>query len=106
MTKPFKGPDFIKYFIPILKVLHEIGGSGNAAEVIDLVIEKMGITEEEQADQIKSGGSRIRNRIQWARLYLVKARFLDSSKRGIWSLTDKGFKERSKERWRSANRAC
>jgi len=60
MTKIFKGPDFIKYFIPILEVLQETGGSGTVAEVIDLVIEKMGISEEEQADQLKSGGSRVR----------------------------------------------
>ncbi len=46
MTKTFQGPDFIKYFIPILEVLQETGGSGNAAETIDLVIEKTGITEE------------------------------------------------------------
>lgn len=92
MRKKYKGPDFLKYFIPILEVLHEIGGSGTVAEVIDLVIEKLGISEEEQAEQLKSGGSRVRNRVQWARLYLVKAGFLDSSKRGIWSLTEKGLK--------------
>jgi restriction system protein len=92
MTKIFKGPDFIKYFIPILEVLQETGGSGTVAEVIDLVIEKMGISEKEQADQLKSGGSRVRNRIQWARLYLVKSGLLDSSRRGIWSLTEKGLK--------------
>jgi restriction system protein len=90
--RKFKGPDFIKYFIPILEVLQEIGGSGTVAEVIDLVIEKLGISEEEQADTVKSGGSRVRNRVQWARLYLVKASFLDSSKRGVWSLTEKGLK--------------
>ena len=90
--KKFKGPDFIKYFIPILGVLQKIGGSGTVAEVIDLVIEKLGISEKEQADTLISGGSRVRNRVQWARLYLVKAGFLDSSKRGIWSLTEKGLK--------------
>ncbi len=90
--KKFKGPDFIKYFIPILDVLQEIGGSGTVVEVIDLVIEKLGISEKEQADTLKSGGSRVRNRVQWARLYLVKAGFLDASKRGIWSLTEKGLK--------------
>lgn len=27
----------------------------------------------------------------WARLYLVRSRYLDSSKRGVWSLTEKGW---------------
>lgn len=80
--RKFKCPDFIKYFIPIFEVLQKIGGSGTVAEVIDLVIEKLEIPEEEQADTLKSGGSRVRNRTQWARLYLVKSGFLDSSKRG------------------------
>src|SRR3989304_4285344 len=39
---------------------------------------------------LKSGQSRIYNQIAWARLYLVKAGLLDSSKRGVWSLTEKG----------------
>ncbi len=95
--RKFKGPDFIKYYVPIIEVLQEIGGSGTVAEVIDLVIEKLGISEEEQADTLKSGGSRVRNRVQWARLYLVKAGFLDSSKRGVWNLTEKGLKIKPQE---------
>ena len=73
-------------------MLKELGGSGKPAEVIDQVIEKLNISEEEQAETIKSGGSRVRNQVQWARLYLVKSGFLDASKRGVWSLTEKGFK--------------
>jgi restriction system protein len=29
--------------------------------------------------------------VQWARLYLVRAGYVDSSKRGVWSLTEKGM---------------
>ncbi len=36
--KQGKGPDFIKYFIPILEVLKSLGGSGTPSEVIDLII--------------------------------------------------------------------
>lgn len=86
-----KGPKFIKFFNPILNVLNELGGSGNSGEVKDLVIEKMGIPEFELEEKLKSGASRIRNQIAWARIYLVKSGLLDdSSKRGIWSLTKKG----------------
>ena len=90
--KKSRGPQFLRFFIPVINVLKELGGSGKPAEVIDQVIEKLNISEEEQAETIKSGGSRVRNQVQWARLYLVKSGFLDASKRGVWSLTEKGFK--------------
>jgi hypothetical protein len=38
----------------------------------------------------RTAKSRIRNQVQWGRLYLVRAGYLDSSRRGIWSLTEKG----------------
>ncbi len=91
MNNQHKGPKFIRFFDPILNVLNELGGSGNSSEVKDLVIEKMNIPETELEEKLKSGASRVRNQIAWARIYLVKAGLLDdSSKRGIWSLTKKG----------------
>jgi len=90
--KKTKGPQFLRFFIPILDVLKELGGSGTATEVTDAVIEKLHIPEEEQEETIKSGASRIRNQVAWARMYLVKSGFLDSSQRGIWTLTEKGLK--------------
>lgn len=89
MTKQ-RGPQFIKYFRPILEVLKELGGSGTASEVMDHVIEKMQIPESEQEVVLKSGQSWVRNRIQWARFYLAHAGYIDSSKRGIWTITEEG----------------
>lgn len=88
-----KGPQFLRFFNPILAVLKELGGSGNSGEVKDLVVEKMVIPENELEEKLKSGASRVKNQIAWARIYLVKSGLLDdSSKRGIWSLTEKGLK--------------
>lgn len=81
-----KGPDFTKYIVPIIEVLNELGGSGNPSEVTDLIIEKYNISEEELNLVNKNGGSTVKNRIAWARFYLVKGGVLDSSKRGIWTL--------------------
>lgn len=86
-----KGPQFIRFFQPIIEVLKETGGSGTVSEVIDRVIEKMRIPESEQEVTLKGGQSRVRNQIQWARFYLAQAGLIDSSKRGVWSLTDKGL---------------
>lgn len=86
-----KGSQFIRFFKPTIEVLQETGGSGTVAEIIDRVIEKMGIPESEQELTIKSGQSRVRNQVQFARLYLAFAGYIDSSKRGVWSLTEKGL---------------
>lgn len=90
MKKP-KGPQFLRFFIPVIEVLKELGGSGKPAEVTDLVIEKLNISEKEQEDTIKSGASRVRNQVAWVRFYLVKSGLMDSSQRGVWSLTEKGL---------------
>jgi restriction system protein len=85
------GPQFVGFFVPILNALKDLGGSGSAAEVCDRVIENHGITDEALNEVLPGGQSRIRNQIQWARFYLVKAGLLDASVRGIWSLTKQGF---------------
>jgi len=86
-----KGPQFTRFFKPIIEVLRETGGSGTVSEVIDRSIDKLRIPESEQQVTLRNGQSRVRNQVQWARLYLVRAGHLDSSKRGVWSLTDKGW---------------
>jgi len=91
-----KGPQFIRFFRPIIEVLKETGGSGTAAEVLDYVIEKMSISESEQVVTNKNGQSRVRNQIYWAKFYLAKAGYIDSSKRAVWSLTEKGLSKDTK----------
>lgn len=86
-----KGPQFLNYVKPLVEVLRNIGGSGPTADVIDQVISYMKIPDAVVEETISSGASRVRNQIQWARMYLVKADLMDSSQRGIWKLTEKGF---------------
>jgi len=85
-----KGPEFIRFFKPILQILKQSGGSGTTSEVIDRAIELLQIPESEQEVTLKNGQSRVRNQVQWGRLYLVRAGYLESSRRGVWSLTEKG----------------
>jgi restriction system protein len=81
---------FWQFFQPVIDALIELGGSGQPSEVKELIAEKLNITEDEQSEQISSGASRFSNKVDWARFYLVKADFIDSSTRGVWSLTEKG----------------
>lgn len=83
---------FLRFWIPIIEVLKELGGSGKVAEVSNLVIEKLNISKEEQAVSLKNSYSKVKNQIAWARMYLVKSGFLDSPQRGTWRLTQKGLK--------------
>jgi hypothetical protein len=39
-----KGPEFLKYVNPVLKTLQENGGAGESSDVIEKVIDKLGIT--------------------------------------------------------------
>lgn len=85
-----KGPQFLQYAIPIIKILKDLGGSAKPSEIIDKVIDELKISEKEQNEVNKNGQSRVKNQIAWARFYLAKDGLLDSSRRGVWSLTDKG----------------
>jgi restriction system protein len=87
-----KGGEFSRFIKPLIEILREIGGSGSSREVTDAVIDKMNLSEDELSEILKNGASRVRNQVAWARQYCVSADLIDSSKRGVWSLTEQGFK--------------
>lgn len=90
MDNKAKGPQFVQYFQPVIDALVELGGSGQPSEVKKVIADKLNITEEEQSEQISSGASRFSNSVDWARFYLAKAGYIDSSTRGVWSLSEQG----------------
>ena len=96
MSKSEK-PIHLHFWIPIIEVLKELSGSGKAAEIADLVIEKLSISEEELNETLKNGTSKIYNQISWARFFLVKLDYLDASQRGVWNLTEKGLNAKLNE---------
>jgi restriction system protein len=49
------------------------------------------ISDAEQSEPLPSGvQTRFENQVHWARFYLAKAGYIDSSQRGVWTLTEKG----------------
>jgi restriction system protein len=86
-----KGPEFIRFFHPIIQVMRTLGGSGTASEIVDRSLEVAQVTEAEQQAVNKNGLSRVKNQVHWARQYLVWTGYLGSSKWGVWNLTDKGM---------------
>ncbi|MEN6576618.1 MAG: restriction endonuclease [Phycisphaerales bacterium] len=88
--KAGSGPRFVRYFSPLVAVLRDLGGSARPAEAYQGVVVKMGLTDEILSETLPSGWSRFENQVAWARFYLVKAGVIDASKRGVWTLTEKG----------------
>ncbi|MCA1554104.1 MAG: restriction endonuclease [Chloroflexi bacterium] len=84
----------MKYFVPVLSALRDLGNSGTPSEVYDLVAKKLNLPESVLNQQLKNGSSRYENQVAWARFYLTKGKYLDASKRGVWSLTEKGKNSR------------
>lgn len=90
--KKSKGAQFVRYFGPLLDALRELDGSAKPEEATDKVAELLKLPSRVLDETLPSGGSRFRNQVAWARFYLVREGFLDSSKYGVWSLTDTGSK--------------
>lgn len=90
--KKDEGAQFVRYFGPLLNALRGLGGSAKADEAVDRVAEDLKVPDEVLNETLPSGGSRFRNQVAWARFYLVREGLIDSSKHGVWSLTEKGFK--------------
>jgi restriction system protein len=84
--------EFIKWMGPVLEALKELGGSGKPREVTLLVAKKCNIDEKMLEEKTKTGIPKFYNQVAWARQYLAWEGLLDSSKRGIWTLTEKGYK--------------
>lgn len=58
--------------------------------MVERIAQDMGIPDEVQNELLPSGEPRFRNQVRWARAYLAWEGLLDSSKRGVWSLTERG----------------
>ena len=89
-NKKAEGAQFVRYFGPLLDALRALGGSGTPDEVVERIATDLKIPDEVQNEVLSSGEARFRNQVAWARFYLVREGLLDSSKRGIWSITERG----------------
>lgn len=84
------GAQFLKYFGPLLDALRKLGGSGTPDEVVEQIAKDLSLPDDLQNELLPSGEPRFRNQVSWGRFYLVREGLVDSSKRGVWSLTEKG----------------
>jgi len=83
--------------IPLLHLIHAMGGEMKPSKVYGILADYFGLTEKERQETLPSGISRrFDNRVQWARQFLCSQGFLDGTIRGVWKITEKGKRELSR----------
>ncbi|MBU4177746.1 MAG: restriction endonuclease [Desulfurivibrionaceae bacterium] len=83
---------FANYINPVIEATNALGGSARPQEVYKHIAGTLNLPDQVLNEEKKSGGSKFENQVAWARFYLAKAGIIDSSRHGVWSLTDKGRK--------------
>ena len=87
LTRP---PQYTDYINPVLESLRKLGGSARPSEVCPSIAKDLTLPDPVLEERLANGVSRFENQVHWARFYLVKDGYIDSSRRGVWSLTEKG----------------
>ncbi|RIV25227.1 restriction endonuclease [Fibrisoma montanum] len=83
-------PDYQTLMLPLLKLVTD-GKEYKLTSLVDLLGVQFNLTDDEKAELLPSGQTFVfGNRVSWARTYLKKAGLLDSPKRGIVAITDRG----------------
>ncbi len=88
-----KKAEFTQWMGAVLDALRNLGGSGSPKDVIQEIVHSHNIPDEKLSEKTKTGIPRIKNQIYWARQYLVWEGFLDSTKKGIWTLSETGLQK-------------
>jgi len=86
-------PDYQTCMLPLLRHLSD-RNEHHLRDAEENLAEHFKLTMAERAELLPSGQQGIfKNRIAWARTYLKKAALLESPKRGVFRITERGIKE-------------
>ena len=84
---------FINWMPPFIEVLKEKGGSATTKEIREGITRKMELSDDFLTERYeKSNLLKFNNQVYWAKQYLAWEKLVETSKQGIWSLTDEGWK--------------
>ena len=85
-------PNLPAMMLAAIRALKHLGGSATIDELDEAVIQIEGVTEAEQAFQMKNHDNRPRVNyyLAWSRTYLKRGGAIVNSSRGVWALTDAG----------------
>lgn len=83
-------PDYQSIMMPLLKYSSD-GKEHRFSDAVDHLAQQFRLTEEELRELLPSGRyPKFRNRVGWAKTYLVKARLMESQTRGSFVITNRG----------------
>lgn len=85
-------PNLPGMMLATIEALKALGGSATIEELDEKVIELEGVTELEQAFQMKGADNRPRVNyyLAWSRTYLKRGGAIINSARAVWALTETG----------------
>ncbi|WP_291569125.1 winged helix-turn-helix domain-containing protein, partial [Clostridium sp. UBA2485] len=84
-------PTYEQVMLPLLKCLED-GRTYNNKECIDILAEKLNITEQELRELLPSGKKLVfYDRVNWAKTYMKKAGLAEAPKRGMIKITQLGL---------------
>jgi restriction system protein len=75
--------------LPFLKAVAD-GEPHTIRELTENIANALSLTDDERSEMLSSGQRAIANRVGWARTYLKKAGLIQSPKRGIQQISDRG----------------
>ena len=92
-------PQFVSYFAPVIEIMRDLGGQARPRQIFDELVKRHDIPDSFLSLTNKNGGSKFENRVHFARSYLFKAGVMTSPSRGVWGLTEQGWKADLNTKW-------
>lgn len=84
-------PDYQSLMLPLLKLASD-SREYSVHEAVDILSQKLNLTQEEKEEMLPSGQQTIFfNRVGWAKTYLKKAGLIEAPQRGKFKITQRGL---------------
>jgi len=84
-------PTYDKLMLPLLQLASN-GAEYHVRQAMSLLAEHFQLTEDERSELLPSGRmSTFDNRVHWAKTYLIKSGLLQSTGRGLFQITQRGY---------------
>lgn len=85
-------PDFESIMLPLLKFLSEDKEEHSLRETVECLSQTFKLSEEERKELLPSGQQPVfDSRVSWARTYMKKAGFVETTKRAFFRITQRGL---------------
>lgn len=83
-------PDFQALMRPLLD-LHADGREHANRELVNALAQQLGLTDEQRREMLPSGGAKLfDNRVGWAKTYIANAGLIESPRRAVSIITERG----------------